>query len=60
MFTFSKNPSKSVVLRLQEQGFTQFSGWLFEKNGDFYDLSAANLDAVNYIVENKLFIVEIE
>jgi hypothetical protein len=36
----------------------QFRAFIFEKDGILYDLGAADLDQLDYIVANNLFIVE--
>lgn len=56
----SELPTQDVLDFLFRQGFTQVEDWKFEHDGILYDLSAANLLALDYIVKNKLFVVKIE
>lgn len=53
------NPTEEQIDYLFIKGFHQVEDWKFVHDDILYDLSAANLRAVDYIVENKLFIVKI-
>ena len=53
-------PTQDELDFLSSNGFNQVENWKFEHNGILYDLSAANLLALDYIVVNKLFVVQIE
>lgn len=41
---------------LVPKGFTQLSGWWFAKDGKTYDLSAADLDQIDRIEREGLFV----
>jgi len=47
---------KNAVERCREHGFTHRTGWLFEKDGVTYDLSAADLDQLDRIERDRLFV----
>ena len=46
-----------AVETLVPQGFQHVGGWLFMKNQICYDLSAANLDMIDMIVSQGLYVV---
>lgn len=50
----------SVIARLKPLGFTMISKWMFLKNGNIYDLSAADLDQIERIEREGLFILDHE
>lgn len=43
--------------RLDFEGWTSLGNWLFFRNGKVYDLSAANLDQLEKIEREGLFLV---
>jgi hypothetical protein len=45
-----------AVKRLVPLGFRLIEGWEFEKNGVTYDLSAADLNMIDHIEANGLFV----
>lgn len=46
--------------RLASWGFEHVEGWLFKKNGVTYDLSAADLNQLDRIERERLFVVKKE
>ena len=49
----------AAVEKLRGTGFYPIGGWLFMKDGVAYDLSAADLDQIKRIEQERLFVVEI-
>ena len=47
----------AAIGKLRPHGFYPVGGWLFVKNGKCYDLSAADLDQIEGIEREGLFIV---
>lgn len=48
---------ENAIPYCQQRGFTHLRGWQFTKAGMVYDLSAADLSKLDYIEQNRLFIV---
>ncbi|MCP4394899.1 MAG: hypothetical protein GY804_11635 [Alphaproteobacteria bacterium] len=57
MRTTVRNISEEQVRFLANKGFTQKDGWLFSKDGNLYDLSAADILQIEYIEEAGLFVI---
>jgi len=52
-----KENQKIAIARLKPLGFTMISSWMFLKNGNIYDLSAADLDQIERIEREGLFML---
>ena len=55
--TRDKEYELEVAARLAEHGWTHMGYWLFFKGGKIYDLSAADLNQLDRIEREGLFVV---